>query len=211
MRRALGEGPKTLAVSLAILYPGFVYFGLQRWQPRVLACVLLGLLMPSILIRVAEVRREAIVGLAALPLVTGLALLLGVFLNSAGFVLLVPVVVSAGFLTAFGGTLWRGPPMVERFARLQRADLSPAELKWCLLWTRLWCVFFVVNGLLAGALAQWGSLYVWTAYTGLVAYLLMGAMFAVEYTMRKYRFGHFRSHLLDRLLERIYATWRRAQ
>ena len=46
-----------------------------------------------------------------------------------------------------------------------------------------------MNGGLAAILAVAAPLEVWTAYTGLVAYGLMGVLFAVEWTLRRLRFG----------------------
>jgi uncharacterized membrane protein len=52
----------------------------------------------------------------------------------------------------------------------------------------VWCAFFVVNGSAAAALAAWAPLSWWAAYTGLVAYLLMGILFVGELVLRKLRF-----------------------
>ena len=60
--------------------------------------------------------------------------------------------------------------------------------------------FFLVNGGIALALARLPTMDAWTTYNGLVAYLLMGTMFGVEYSVRKYRFGRLGTHALDRLL-----------
>ena len=124
-------------------------------------------------------------------------------LGSTRFALLLPVAINATLLVAFASTLFRGPPLIERFARLTVNDLSEAELRWCRGWTIAWSAFFVVNGGVALALALAGSLWAWTAYNGLVSYIAMGMLFGIEYTVRKYRFGRFGDHALDRMLSRI--------
>lgn len=205
IRRVLTTGAAGLSAVLLVMYPVFAFVGLSFWEPRTTALVLLVLLLPMGVTRLLKARREALRGLAWLPVVPLGALSLAAYLNSQGFVLLVPVGISTAFLFAFGATLRRGPPMVERFARLQDPNLNPSELRWCLLWTRLWCGFFFFNAMIALLLGQFGPLELWTHYTGLVAYLVMGLLFAVEYVMRKYRFGRFRSHALDQLLQKAFA------
>jgi len=93
--------------------------------------------------------------------------------------------------------------MVERFARLKVDDLSQAELGYCRAITAIWCGFFVLNGLTSALLAIWGTRSAWALYSGLIAYLLMGLLFAAEYLVRKARFGRFGSGLVDRLVERL--------
>jgi uncharacterized membrane protein len=53
----------------------------------------------------------------------------------------------------------------------------------------VWCAFFVANGAVAAALALSGRRELWAAYTGVVAYLLMGLLFAGEYLVRRRKFA----------------------
>jgi len=52
--------------------------------------------------------------------------------------------------------------------------------------TIVWCVFLLLNGLVALWTALYASLELWTAYNGFVAYLLMGALFGGELLVRKF-------------------------
>jgi uncharacterized membrane protein len=61
----------------------------------------------------------------------------------------------------------------------------------------------VFNGATAALLAARASLDLWTLYTGLISYILVGLVGASEYTVRKYRFGRFGDHLADRLLRAL--------
>lgn len=106
---------------------------------------------------------------------------------------LYPVCVSAVFLCAFGFSLLpigRRVPFVFRLACLQDKSIlsSPNKEKvrrYCRNVTAAWCVFFVANGLVALWSALCASDRVWSVYNGIVAYILMGVMFAVEYTIRR--------------------------
>ncbi|MEM9457076.1 MAG: hypothetical protein AAGF11_23055 [Myxococcota bacterium] len=185
-------------------YPVVAYFAFRHLSPRVASAVLLVVFIPAAVSRLSARSRAALAPLAMLPLVTVGLLLGSAALGSTGLALLVPVLVNATLLLAFGATLVSGPPMIERFARLQVDDLQPAELRWCRGWTLGWSAFFLVNGSIALYLSQLPTMEAWTTYNGLVAYILMGTMFGVEYSVRKYRFGRLGTHLLDRILRRTF-------
>ncbi len=189
MRRRLAQLTGAILGLAVIDYPVAVYAGLRQFGPRTAALVLLALFVPAAIVRVAKLKSEKLSTLAFLPLVTVGLLTVSALLDAGGFILAVPTVMNLLLLVAFGSTLRYGPPMIERFARLQEPDLTPEKVRWCRTWTCIWCGFFVVNGGLAAILAVAAPLEVWTAYTGLVAYGLMGVLFAVEWTLRRLRFG----------------------
>lgn len=188
-------------------YPVAAYFAFRHLSPKMAAAVLLAVFIPAAISRLGARTRAALAPLAMLPLLTVGLLLGSAVLGSARLALLVPVLISATLLVAFALTLFRGPPMIERFARLQVDDLAPAELRWCLAWTWGWSAFFLVNGTIALVLSLQPTMDAWTTYNGLVAYALMGTMFGVEYSIRKYRFGRLGTHPLDRLLRRAFEAF----
>jgi uncharacterized membrane protein len=89
---------------------------------------------------------------------------------------------------------------VERLARIQVADLSPAEVRYCRAVTVVWCGFFVLNGAASALLAAAAPRAWWAAYTGAISYGLVAAVFAGEYVVRKARFGRFGRGPVDRTL-----------
>ncbi|MCB9897783.1 MAG: hypothetical protein H6825_07255 [Planctomycetes bacterium] len=185
-----------LVGATLLLYPPLVWFGLTHGSPRRVALVLLCVLLPAVALRLRSSRRDAWRGLAILPLVTVAALLAAALLDSAGLVLVTPVVINLLLLAAFGATLRRrdargrpGTPMIERFARLQEPELPPDKVAWCRAWTIVWCVFFLLNGTAAALLADFAPLSWWAFYTGLLSYGLIGLLFALEFVMRRMRFG----------------------
>lgn len=194
-----------LWVVITLAYPLVVYFGFQHWPPHVLSGVLLGLFGTLVLLRRLAQRaapqspdwRSSVV-----PLAIGSLLLLGAVLRQAAFVKAVPVIVNGALLTIFGLSLRGDVSMVERFARRQDPDLSPSKVAYCRTVTKVWCGFFALNILVTLALATFASTAAWTLYTGLVAYVLIGVMFTVEYIVRKARFRDYpkRPWIHDRLL-----------
>jgi len=97
---------------------------------------------------------------------------------------LVPVFINLGLLYAFGRTLRGGPTIIERFARLQHPSLSAEQIRHCRATTVVWCAFFAANAAVCAVLAWSAPLWIWTLYTGVVAYLLMGLLFAAEWLLR---------------------------
>lgn len=197
-----------LPAMFFIAYPMIAYGALRFLSPRQAATVLLVALIPIIAPRLRRMKTGALRSLAILPLLGALVLVTSIALDSAGLVLLVPVVASLGFLVAFGTTLLGGTPMIERFARLSDPDLTGDEVRWCRLWTWIWCGYFALNASIAGMLALSGKLGWWTTYTGLLSYLLMGSLFGIEYPLRKFRFGRLRDNWLDQMLNRLFVAVR---
>lgn len=74
--------------------------------------------------------------------------------------------------------------MVERLARLREPDLPLVAVAYTRRVTQVWCVFFIINGALAFATAVWASDAVWSLYTGVIAYILMGLLFGAEFLFR---------------------------
>jgi len=126
-------------------------------------------------------------GFAALGLVA-----LALWSNALLPLKLYPVLVNLAFLIAFAWSLGTSQSMVERLARLTEPDLPPAGVAYTRTVTWVWCVFFVVNGAIALATALWASEAVWSIYNGVIAYVLMGLLFGIEYLVRLRikRIGH---------------------
>jgi uncharacterized membrane protein len=188
-----------LQCVLLVAFPLLVLAGVSRLGARATAVLLGALLLPG-LVR-AALRGRAHVGPAlALPLFMGALLALAALLDDGRFMLAYPVLVNGGLLVQFAVSLRAERPIVEVFARLQVRDLSPAEQGYCRAVTVAWCVFFLVNGGAAALLAAFAPRGWWAAYTGGISYALVGMLFAIEYVVRKARFGRFGRGPVDRLL-----------
>jgi uncharacterized membrane protein len=98
---------------------------------------------------------------------------------------LYPAMVSAAFLGVFGYSLLAPPSIIERMARGRGPALSPFVVTYTRRVTQVWCAFFLLNGCLALATALWASAALWSLYTGVISYVLMGLLFAAEYMVRR--------------------------
>lgn len=164
---------------LTLAYPLLVYACLRWFEPRFLAL----LLVAVALARLGGGRRDPLAwATAALALL--LALIAG-WLNAAVPVKLYPVAVNLLLLVLFGISLIRPPSFVERLARLQEPELPAHAIAYTRHVTQVWCAFFVVNGGIALWTALAASDATWALYNGLIAYLLMGTLFAVEWLVRR--------------------------
>ncbi len=167
-----------LIIAIAILYPFAVYAGLGVVEPRILAAAL----------GVAAVARFAFgkAGFVRAVSVVVFALAVVVVLSNKAFPLkLYPVVVNASFFALFAWSLYAPPTVIERMVRLRTPDLPPAAVAYINKVTAVWCAFFIVNGTIAYITARYASTAVWSLYNGLIAYALMGLLFAGEYLVRR--------------------------
>lgn len=167
-----------LTVVITLMYPLAIWFGHGHIQPRWLA----GLLVLAALTRlpslkISSVARWSVIGVLLLALIA-------VWANVLLPLKLYPVLINGAMLATFGYSLICPPSMIERFARLREPNLSPAVIAYTRRVTQIWCVFFVVNGSVALGTALWASEAVWSLYTGVISYGLMGVLFAVEFLVR---------------------------
>ena len=167
-----------LQVLLGLGYPVLIYLALRFMEPRVVAlCVLLLLVArlaitsPKKLIGYARALRLAVLAVPA-------ALLVSAVWNDPVSLRATPALVSFALLIAFGYSLTQPESIIEAYARVQAGDLPEEERLYCRKVTLVWCAFFLLNGSIALWLAVAGTLGQWALYTGGIAYVLMGILFA---------------------------------
>jgi uncharacterized membrane protein len=194
---------KSFTVIATVAYPLLVYLGLRLLDARELALLCAVVFIARVVARepgrLRHLRPLAAPGLAV-------AIILGstAVLDDGRFLLAAPSLVSLSLLLAFARTLRTGPTVAESFARMQHADMTAAEIAHCRVVTQAWCVFFAANAAVAAWLALFASLETWTFYTGFLAYVVMGAMFASEFVYRTWRFRRYHGSAVDPLLQRFF-------
>jgi uncharacterized membrane protein len=162
---------------LFALYPLLIFAGLQFLDPRSVGL----LVLIALALRYRRHVARLFTGFSVVQFVA-----LGMLAtNSEALLRLYPAAISASMLVLFGVTLVHPPTMVERFARLQEQELSPASVRYTRRVTQTWCGFFVVNGAIAAYTAVSASREAWALYNGVIAYLLMGTLFAGERLLRR--------------------------
>jgi uncharacterized membrane protein len=171
--------PRWLAPILVVSYPALIYLASHSWSPKALG---IGLVVSAVVWRFSAgdtaISRGLVCGGVLLA-----ALAFG--FNDVLPLKLYPVMVSGLLLVVFAASLWFPPTVVERIARLQNPSLSQEAVRYTRRVTQVWCLFFVSNGLIALWTALWQSARVWFWYNGVIAYLLIGSLFAGEWVVRR--------------------------
>jgi uncharacterized membrane protein len=169
-------------IALSIAYP-LVVFALEARVPAIaFALAACGLLLLRTVHSPLPVDRPIRFSMiAAIVLIVGLAQV-----DSQVAAKAYPVVISGGLAFLFGASLRRPPSLVERMAELGGETLSPAIRLYCRRVTMVWALWLTINTFIAAALAVFGSLEAWALWTGLLSYLVMGLIFAAEFTLRRF-------------------------
>ncbi len=198
---------RVVEITLALTYPGLVYLALSWMEPRAVGACALALVAARVL--VASPRRfwSYLRALRFAALAVGLVVGVAIAWNSPLALLLMPSLISAAVLSAFARSLWADQSLIEGFAREEKPELSADEVAYCRRVTWIWCGFLFLNSVAGLVLALQASREIWALYTGLVAYVLMGLLFAGEYAYRQWKFpGESGVSPWRRLVERSYSA-----
>ena len=162
-----------------VLYPFIVYYLIQYLSVSKIA---LGLLI-VFLIRFRTEKSK--IPHQAYFLTGGLILFLFAIWNNDLITLrFYPVFMNLFLLLIFLVSLFHPPTVIERIARIQHPNLPPEGVAYTRTVTKVWSVFFLVNGLISFYTALWASFDLWSIYNGFIAYILMGLLMSVEYLIR---------------------------
>jgi uncharacterized membrane protein len=174
-------------IVVGVIYPFLVYLLLDRFEPRAIALGLMCLLAIRFLFVGSRSRADS----ADARQMKWMVGVLGAFalgaavLNSRSALLYYPLLVDVGLLAVFGISLVHPPTVIERIARLTNPHMPERAVRYTRAVTIVWCGFFVVNGAIAAWTAAFASLATWSVYNGFIAYVLMGALLAGEWLVRR--------------------------
>lgn len=192
-----------LQILFYATYPALIYAAHTRLPTRSVGGLVLALLAVTMLVRLRS--RAIDLWQIARPHLPLFALILAAIVwNERLLLLLLPVVVSSYLCATFAWSLRRGPPMIERFARLMEDDLPDFTLPYCRRVTALWCAFLAANAGLVALLATAAPLAWWALYTGPGFYVLLSILLGAEYCVRKWWFRYYGDGFVDRILARRF-------
>jgi uncharacterized membrane protein len=109
---------------------------------------------------------------------------ISILMREGGLLKFYPVMMSALFLCLFGFSLLKPPTIIERLARKMMPDFPDEAVSYTTKVTIAWCLFFIING----SIAIWTTkqnMNIWVLWNGCLAYIAMGALFLVEYLIRR--------------------------
>lgn len=163
---------------LTLLYPLAIFYGNQFLEPWKIAAILIVLLAIRLAFSYSSKNWTTPLLLAGI----GYSFF-AMCSNQLNVLRFYPVLVNALMLLIFGWSLFSTQSLVERIARLQHPDLPTQGIIYTRRVTQIWCGFFIINGTIAFITTHL-SLEIWSLYNGLIAYFLMGILFAAEYLVR---------------------------
>ena len=168
-------------VTASLLYPGIVYLTRAIVPPSAFVAVALAIIGLRLVALRSPLERVWRVPLIAAAAMIGALAILDTPIAVKGY----PAAISLTAAAMFGATLLYPPSMIERFARLREPDLSPAGRSYCRMVTIVWTVWLSANTIISAVLAAPGHDALWAIWTGLVSYLVMGALFVGEIALRR--------------------------
>lgn len=173
---------KVLLGLIIIAYPAIVYFGLQYFEPSLVAGVF------AVLFLIRHFCQKDSVSVmpnptAMLVVVLGL-LIFSAVANSALALKFYPVVINLSFLVIFGYSLYKPPTVVEVIARLKE-QLDQDGIAYTRNVTKVWCGFFITNASIALWTIFQTNEQIWLIYNGLISYLLMACLMVAEFIVRR--------------------------
>lgn len=164
------------------MYPFAVYIGLNNLTPGYLAFILIALVLMRVFLVRSNLKKlpwivpASILGVAAI----GVSALTD---TTIGFKLY-PLAINFAMLMVFAYSYVKPPTVIETFARLTEKNMSPQAIQYTAKVTLVWCLFFIVNGLVSLYTALFTSLDIWMIYNGFLSYILIGVLMLVEYLVR---------------------------
>ncbi len=176
---------RLIYILLIILYPIGIFVGLKFFEPRILSLLFLGIIIFHFLSLKKDPNSPRLQKYSIIIIAFIIMVLVQIF-NQILFIKIYPVAISLILLIAFSYTLLFPPSMVEKFARLHNKNLPEKAIQYTRKVTIIWCIFFIINGLISLYTAFVSSIEIWTLYNGLISYILMGTLFLGEYIVRHF-------------------------
>lgn len=166
-----------------VAYPLIVYFGLQILEPRWLSLILICIIVIRFLLAIELVNQLPWLKLASVA--GGGVLVISASVNGEMGIMLYPLAVNLSMLAVFAFSLYKKPSVIESIARIKEPELDERGVRYTENVTKIWCVFFIVNGIISAYTAMFMSKESWTLYNGFIAYILMGLLMAGEFSVRR--------------------------
>jgi uncharacterized membrane protein len=171
----------------SLAYPFVVYFNIRAITPTSMVAGMLAVLGVRLMFSRKDERRNLVPYLFGAIGTLSLAYSVPTLGPKA-----YPIVVNLGLAIVFGISLMYPPTAIERIARIREPHLPPAGISYTRKVTFVWTVFFLINAGISAWTAVAGSLELWTIYNGLIAYVAIGVVFAIEYAVRLTLRHHWR-------------------
>lgn len=166
-----------------LLYPLLVYWSMQRFEPRYIGVGVLLFYLLRLFIQSNNLMAKKLILVGFLMAVIGVWVL-----NSEMLLLLMPVIINFIVALIFAHSYLEPPTIPAKFAAKIEGTLNNRQIAYTNKVTLVWIAFMVLNGTVALYTVLFSSKEVWMLYNGLVAYILMGTLFGLEFLYRHFIF-----------------------
>jgi uncharacterized membrane protein len=214
---------RQLTTALAVSYPFLAHLAVARNSAE-LTIAAVGVLAAIVLL--PALVRGAVAAWLAVPLVCAACWWLSQVAMPVLPLYLPPIIVPAFLAYVFGSTLLEGrTPLISQLIRALHTSGEPESAVWSYArrltaaWTTLFVVLAAFNLVLAAlttpdGLLRAGGLHpplsvsreTWSLFTNLIEYLVVAALFLIEYAYRRQRFPHQPYRNLFDFLRRLLAA-----
>jgi len=193
----LGRSVLLLVCAWPLSLHTAIHFALPDWPARInAAAIVLGALIWA----VASGRAGTAILAAALVALAGAVLIV----SPQTLLFAPPVAINALLAAFFGASLRSGhEPLISVFARLEQGKLQPDLARHAYLITWCWTVLLATIAAAALALAAFAPTEIWSLFTNVVSYALIGALFIGEYLYRRLRYPQYRHASLATLVRNV--------
>jgi len=173
-------------ILLGVLYPVFIYFGLQFLSLNWLGLCLVSFLIARFLL--FPYTSKIIPNVVSLGLVfCGIApVAISVISGNETIILYYPILISFVWLGVFLWGLIRPPNIIEQIVTISHESLSKEGKQYTEKVAVAWIVFFIINIAITFLCIKTDNYELWTLYCGFISYLLMGCIFVGERLYRKW-------------------------
>ena len=176
---------KTFFAAVFVAYPFIVYFGLDHFDPRTIAAILIGLAIIRLIVT-SRVKTWVISPSQTKWIAATLVIIccLVIFFNTSDYLKFYPLLVNISMFIVFFTSLLNPPTVIERIARIKSPELPVEGVRYTRNVTIVWCLFFFINGAMALYTSLASDVAFWAIYNGLISYVIMGILFIGEYAIR---------------------------
>ncbi len=178
---------RKLSIALIIAYPLAAYISLWQKQPL----IIIGYLI-SIFFLLAVEKFQNKNWFAGLMLVIVIAVIS--YLTQPAYrqilLFLPPILMLLSLFILFAQSLLAGQtPLITRYASILGDNLNEHHLRYNRNLTVIWSAFFLLMTIASILLAVFASIEVWSFFTYVLSYLLLGSFFIIEFMFRKHYFA----------------------
>lgn len=172
---------------LFFLYPLLIFLAVKFISPAAASGILCVILVGSLFFVKKENRNTFGKMFDVVLWVVLINNLANLYFKSELVLRLYPFFMSFAAASFFIYSLFRGPPVIESFARLQNASLTSDKLIYIRKLTLVWSIWLSVNTLISFYTVVVADFETWAMYNNLIFYLVSGTLILGDLYIRRFR------------------------